>query len=153
MIIIRELGSCVKVLMASVDTKQHWTDNNISHLCSTLACTSSSLFTVTFTIQHTQSSLHITCSSYTLIRAKLEKKVRFGQYAFFAQLVHCLKMIWGCMFECIHWHSTEWSVMLIYVNVVHTSSSFHTHTFSLIPFEDCEPTGLKVDVARVSMLI
>ena len=38
-----------------------------------------------------------------------------------------------------------------YANVVHTSSSFrphtHTHTHILIPFEDSEPTGLKVDIA------
>ena len=47
-----------------------------------------------------------------------------------------------------------------YANVVHTSSSFrphthtqHTHTqhtHSPIPFEDSEPTGLKVDIAAWS---
>ena len=35
-----------------------------------------------------------------------------------------------------------------YVSVVHTSSSFRTHTHILIPFEDCELTGLKVDIAH-----
>ena len=38
-----------------------------------------------------------------------------------------------------------------YANVLHTSSSFrphiHTDTHILIPFEDSEPTGLKVDIA------
>ena len=38
-----------------------------------------------------------------------------------------------------------------YANALHTSSSFrphtHTHTHILIPFEDSEPTGLKVDIA------
>ena len=35
-----------------------------------------------------------------------------------------------------------------YVSVVHTSSSFRTHTHILIPFEDCELTGLKVDIGH-----
>ena len=43
-----------------------------------------------------------------------------------------------------------------YANVVHTPSSFrphtHTHTLILIPFEDHEPTGLKVDIACDSSL-
>ena len=35
-----------------------------------------------------------------------------------------------------------------YASIVHTSSSFHTHTHTCIPFEDPEPTGLKlVDIA------
>ena len=40
--------------------------------------------------------------------------------------------------------------MWIYVNVVHTSSSFRPHTYILIPFEDRKPTGLKVDIAQVT---
>ena len=37
-----------------------------------------------------------------------------------------------------------------HANVAHTSSSFrpHTHTQILIPFENQEPTGLKVDIAK-----
>ena len=34
-----------------------------------------------------------------------------------------------------------------YANVLPTSSSFRPHTHTLIPFEDREPTGLKVDTA------
>ena len=37
-----------------------------------------------------------------------------------------------------------------YANVVYTSSDSahtHTHTHTLIPFEDCKPTGLIVDIA------
>ena len=42
-----------------------------------------------------------------------------------------------------------------YANVVHTLSSFrtHTHTHILIPFEDSEPTGLKVDIAIYTLYL
>ena len=42
-----------------------------------------------------------------------------------------------------------------YASVVHTSSSFYTHTHAhtsariLIPFEDCKQTVLKVDIASI----
>ena len=39
-----------------------------------------------------------------------------------------------------------------YASIVHTSSSFCPHTHILIPFEDHEPTGLKVDIAGVGPL-
>ena len=63
-------------------------------------------------------------------------------------------MVWECL--CVHVlvYSTgivRNELMCGYANVVHTSSSFcpHTHTI-LIPFEDSEPTGLKVDIADKS---
>ena len=34
-----------------------------------------------------------------------------------------------------------------YASVIHTSTHTHTHTHVLKPFEDSEPTGLKVVVA------
>ena len=40
-------------------------------------------------------------------------------------------------------------LMCGYATVVHNSSSFHPHTHIFIPFEDSEPTGLKVDTAKI----
>ena len=64
-------------------------------------------------------------------------------------------MVWECLCVCVLVYSTGivWNeVMCGYANVVHTSSSFcpHTHTHILKPFEDSEPTGLKVDTADKS---
>ena len=84
------------------------------------------------------------------------------------------QMVWGCVCACAcvqHWHSTEWTDMWIcqriayfkFIPFTHTHTHTlppslshplppppptHTHTLSLIPFEDSEPTGLKVDIAE-----
>ena len=59
-----------------------------------------------------------------------------------------------CVYTGIVWNE----LIRGYTNVVHTSSSFRprthartdsrSHTRILIPFEDREPTGLKVDIMQ-----
>ena len=40
-----------------------------------------------------------------------------------------------------------------YASIIHKHTHTHTHTHIFIPFEDSEPTGLKVDIAvRQSVL-
>ena len=54
-----------------------------------------------------------------------------------------------CLVQCTDIVQNE--LICGYVNVVYTSSLFHPHTHThahiLIPFEDHNPTGLKVDIA------
>jgi len=74
------------------------------------------------------------------------------QYPLLALSVRCPQMVWGCTV----W--TEWtdtwicqrSVYVKFIPYTHMHTRMHTHI--LIPFEDCKPTGLKVDIAGFSSL-
>ena len=66
------------------------------------------------------------------------------QYPLLAPSVCYPQMVWGCMCLCVYTGIARNELICGYATVVHASSSFHPHT----PFEDCEPTGLKVDIAN-----
>ena len=66
-------------------------------------------------------------------------------------------IFWGCACACVyHWHSMKWTDTWICQHTVYfrfipsTHSHTHTHTHTLIPFEDLELTGLKVDIVVFS---
>ena len=75
----------------------------------------------------------------------------YRQYPLLAPSVHCPQMVWGCVCACACGIGIVRNELICwYAKVVHISSSFrtHTHTHILIPFEDRELTGLKVDIAH-----
>ena len=78
----------------------------------------------------------------------------FWQYPLLAPSVHCPQMVWGCVCACACGTGIVQNELICwYAKVVHISSSFHPHTHILIPFEDREPTGLKVDIAKKNNVI
>ena len=74
------------------------------------------------------------------------------QYPLLAPSVRGPQMVWGCVCLCVYtgivrnnWHMWKWHHST-YCKFI---PSTHTHTHTLIkPFEDSEPTGLKVDTAE-----
>ena len=61
-------------------------------------------------------------------------------------------MVWECVCVCVcvcvcGWNELEVCTTLAYIYISVHSVHKHTHTCILKPFEDSEPTGLKVDIA------
>ena len=77
--------------------------------------------------------------------------ILFGQYPLLAPSVCYPQMVWGCLRVCVLVYSTgivrneQMCAYFRFIPSIHT----HTHTHILIPFEDSELTGLKVDIAVV----
>ena len=70
------------------------------------------------------------------------------QYPLLAPSVGYPQMVWGCMCLCVYTGIAQNELICGYATIVHASSSFRTHTHTHTPFEDCELTGLKVDIAN-----
>ena len=52
---------------------------------------------------------------------------------------------WDCVCVCVSGMNLKYALQFIlyYASAVHK----HTHTYTLKPFQDSEPTGLKVNIA------
>ena len=80
-----------------------------------------------------------------------------------ALLVCGPQIVWVCVCVCgqnelevctmLHIHISVHSVQCQFYTSTHTHTHTHTHTCILKPFEDSEPTGLKVDIACVASTV